>query len=246
MKVNQIVSEHKKGVRAKIYNKKATTKAQGPVPLYGPEKQEAKLTPYKAPKAKAVMEADAPIAPGTALGTVEKVDPATKQATIKTTAGDETQVGFDQTSKIDNNTIAVPPPATNPQDMVGDKVVAKQVGEAGADNTNTITVKNVNGALFASDGDPIELTSTRREVDQSYISDPVNATNRIGYIDFNGTKYPALNTGHKWKVGPKVFQILNANPTAAGSAIRVKESRNTSDAKFKTDLDAMLTIAGLK
>jgi hypothetical protein len=50
MKVNQIVNEHKKGVRAKIYNKKATVKAQGSVPLYGPDKQEAKLTPYKPKK----------------------------------------------------------------------------------------------------------------------------------------------------------------------------------------------------
>jgi hypothetical protein len=47
MKVKQIVSEHKKGVRAHIYNKKATTKAQGPVPLYGPGKQDAKLKPVK-------------------------------------------------------------------------------------------------------------------------------------------------------------------------------------------------------
>jgi hypothetical protein len=47
MKVNQIVSEHKKGVKAHIYNKKATTKAQGPVPLYGPGKQDAKLKPVK-------------------------------------------------------------------------------------------------------------------------------------------------------------------------------------------------------
>jgi len=47
MKVNQVVSEHKKGVRAHIYNKKATTKAQGPVPLYGPDKNDAKLKPVK-------------------------------------------------------------------------------------------------------------------------------------------------------------------------------------------------------
>ncbi len=58
MKVKQIVSEHKKGVRAHIYNKKATTKAQGPVPLYGPDKNDAKLKPVKineAPEDAAIM-----------------------------------------------------------------------------------------------------------------------------------------------------------------------------------------------
>lgn len=80
MKVNQIVSEHKKGVRAKIYNKKATTKATGPVPLYGPGKQDAKLTPVKLPKDKAVNEE----------ATITKADPATgveitDQSGVKTT-----------------------------------------------------------------------------------------------------------------------------------------------------------------
>jgi len=56
MKVNQIVSEHKKGVRARIYNKKATTKAQGPVPLYGPEKNDAKLKPVKINEAPGDLE----------------------------------------------------------------------------------------------------------------------------------------------------------------------------------------------
>jgi len=43
MKVNQIVTEHKKGVKAMKYAKKA----KSTVPLYGPGKQEAKLTPVK-------------------------------------------------------------------------------------------------------------------------------------------------------------------------------------------------------
>lgn len=43
MKVNQIVSEHKKGVRAKKY----TTKAKGTVPVYGPDSKDAKLKPVK-------------------------------------------------------------------------------------------------------------------------------------------------------------------------------------------------------
>ena len=43
MKVNQIVSEHKKGVLAKKY----TTKTKGTVPVYGPDSKDAKLKPVK-------------------------------------------------------------------------------------------------------------------------------------------------------------------------------------------------------
>jgi len=68
MKVKQIVSEHKKGVRAHIYNKKATVKAQGAIPLYGPDKQEAKMTPYKPKK---VNEADVTLKP---LAGAQEVD----------------------------------------------------------------------------------------------------------------------------------------------------------------------------
>lgn len=43
MKVNQIVSEHKKGVRAMKY----TSKTKGTVPVYGPDSKDAKLKPVK-------------------------------------------------------------------------------------------------------------------------------------------------------------------------------------------------------
>jgi hypothetical protein len=43
MKVNQIVSEHKKGVRAMKY----TSKTKGTVPVYGPDRKDAKLKPVK-------------------------------------------------------------------------------------------------------------------------------------------------------------------------------------------------------
>lgn len=43
MKVNQIVSEHKKGVRAMKYGKKT----KGTVPVYGPDANNAKLKPVK-------------------------------------------------------------------------------------------------------------------------------------------------------------------------------------------------------
>ena len=76
MKVNQIVTEHKKGVRAMKYAKKP----KGTVPLYGPDKQEAKLTPVKPIKP---VKEDAPI------GVVSAVSPDGKEVTIKKTDGSE-------------------------------------------------------------------------------------------------------------------------------------------------------------
>ena len=76
MKVNQIVTEHKKGVRAMKYAKKT----KGTVPLYGPDKQEAKLTPVKPVSP---VKEDAPI------GVVSAVSPDGKEVTIKKTDGSE-------------------------------------------------------------------------------------------------------------------------------------------------------------
>ena len=76
-------------------------------------------------------------------------------------------------------------------------------------NTVKLTVKG--GQLIASDGDPIMPTATGKEVDQQYAKDPSNANNRIGYIEVNGKPIMALNTGHKWKVGPQAYKMLTAN-----------------------------------
>ena len=53
MKVNQIVSEHKKGVRAMKYTKKT----KGTVPVYGPDANDAKLKPVKPVKPVSTNEA---------------------------------------------------------------------------------------------------------------------------------------------------------------------------------------------
>jgi hypothetical protein len=58
MKVSQIVSEHKKGVRAMKYGKKT----KSTVPVYGPEAKDAKLKPVKpaGPVSEAVLKAFEP------------------------------------------------------------------------------------------------------------------------------------------------------------------------------------------
>lgn len=224
MKVNQIVSEHKKGVRAHIYNKKATTKAQGTVPLYGPDKQEAKMTPYKAPKAKPVMEDPAPVAPGTSIGKIEKVDPATKQATIKTTSGEETQVALDQTAKVDDKTVAVPPPPNNPQELVGDNVVAKE------------------GGIFSDPTNPqIEAIKTML-ADPRYASNPVfkaQLEKRLKIALDRASLDQGMAAGRDGQPKPVLNpeEFAKANPT-----FKESETRKEDDAL----LDKMLTIAGLR
>lgn len=83
MKVKQVVGEHKKGVRAHIYNKKTTTKAKGAVPLYGPDKNDAKLKPMEAIEVKPMPGASQVVGDG---GKVIATTDAATANTIKTAA----------------------------------------------------------------------------------------------------------------------------------------------------------------
>ena len=118
MKVNQIVNEHKKGVRAKIYNKKATVKAQGSVPLYGPDKQEAKLTPYKPKKIDETEEIKVGPAPANMqqatdpTGKVIATGPADKIAAVAQAAKD----GVDFTPNTDDKGAPTPMEETGEDD----------------------------------------------------------------------------------------------------------------------------------
>ena len=167
MKVNQIVSEHKKGVRAMKY----ATKTKGTVPVYGPDSKDAKLKPVK-PTGTLGEE----VAPGTALGKIEKVDPTTKQATIKTTSGEEITQPLDTTAKVDDNTVAMAAPADNPQDLVGDNVVAKETGDepVGGDATES-WVSEIDGPLY----DGIFDAPTNPQIDalKAMLADPKYASN---------------------------------------------------------------------
>ena len=103
MKVKHIVSEHKKGVKAHIYNKKATIKAQGTVPLYGPDKNDAKLKPVK------VNEEQ----PGTMVGKVQQVKPD-GTVDIQKPSGDTTTVQATALQPGDNNKLTMQVPKIQP------------------------------------------------------------------------------------------------------------------------------------
>jgi hypothetical protein len=145
------------------------------------------------------------------------------------------------------------PPVTMGQDV--------KVQEEPSNSTNTVNAVQKGAQLFASDGDPIEITSTRREVDQQYIADPANATNRMGYVVFKGKKYLALNTGHKWKIGPKAYaeitgiSHLPGDPNKQYSApvplpnAPLNRSINPADIRKleeSTDLSRIKMLSGLK
>jgi hypothetical protein len=245
MKVNQVVSEHKKGVKAHIYNKKATTKAKGAVPLYGPDKQEAKLKPVK-------------VAEDQTIGKVQQVNPD-GTAVIQSADGNTQTVQQTQLQPGDNNKLSMQVPKITPGQQVD---ASKTIEEQPSNSTNTVDAIKKGLKLFASDGDPIEITSTRREVDQAYIADPVNKGNRVGYVRFNGKKYLALNTGHKWKIGPtaygeitgmhhlpadqnKKYSTPQPGPydTSKPSTAQFQKLEESADDRL---LDKMLTIAGLR
>jgi hypothetical protein len=172
-------------------------------------------------KVKEIVYEDGPIPGQGTPGKITKVNPAQgdKPGSVDVTMPNGV------TSEIPSNMITKGPdgkPTANTQTSNTSSAVSPdqqiqpgqdlKVQEEPANSTNTITVKRGPTGLVASDGDPVMVTSTGREVDQAYLADPANALNRVGYIDFNGTKIPALNTGHKWKVGPKALQMLMANP----------------------------------
>ena len=135
-----------------------------------------------------------------------------------------------------------------------------KVQEEPSNSSNTVNAIQKGAQLFASDGDPIEITSTRKEVDQAYIADPVNAGNRMGYVVFKGKKYLALNTGHKWKIGPKAFAEITGISNLPGdpnkqygapTPLPLGQRKPLNPADFQkleesTDLSRIKMLSGLK
>lgn len=251
MKVNQIVNEHKKGVRAHIYTKKATTKAQGSVPLYGPDKQEAKMTPYKAPKAKPVMEVDAKIT---------KSD----QSGVEITAGDgvKTTLPPDKASALapdpqNPNEYDLNPAVTNPSASGTGEPTTPKVGasvemktqESGSDglktrpdrlNTFPVSLQGSTPSALMGGRGPQPITSSSKWTTLTPEIEDKLATQSFSvvYLKVNDKLIPAASGGGKLYVGSQDYPLLTA-----GSAMRESRERKTQDDIL---LDKMLTIAGLR
>jgi len=109
MKVNQIVSEHKKGVRAMKYTKKT----KGTVPVYGPDSTDAKLKPVKPvgtneaveitpmPGASQVSVDGKPIAT-TDAATAQAISQAAEKGQFTTTDGTDQATTESHMSEIDD------------------------------------------------------------------------------------------------------------------------------------------------
>ena len=234
MKVNQVVSEHKKGVRAHIYNKKATTKAQGPVPLYGPGKQDAKLKPVK------VAE---DMAPGQAVGKVQQVNPD-GTAVIQSPDGKTQTVQQTQLQQGDNNTLSMQVPKIQP----GQQVDASKTIEE--DPTVPYYVDVSSGKPMAKTGGrgltaivPSKMwTALTPEIEAKAESQGF----RKVMLQFNNQQVPGLEggdqkLGSKIIVAPSDYQSLST--PAAGTQKPMAPMKESNDDRL---LDKMLTIAGLR
>ena len=176
MKVNQIVNEHKKGVRAKIYNKKATVKAQGSIPLYGPDKQEAKLTPYKPKKIDEAEEIKVGPAPANMqqatdpTGKVIATGPADKIAAVAQAAKD----GVDFTPNTDDSGAPTPmeeageePMTMTPQDfMSGIQQTASENGM----NIGPEEMKQVQQMMVTTPTGEVDMIASMQKMAQAFQS----------------------------------------------------------------------------
>jgi len=186
MKVNQIVTEHKKGVRAMKY----ASKTKSTVPLYGPGKQDAKLTPVKPTKP---VKEDAPI------GVVSAVSPDGKEVTIKKTDGSELKTtGSAVMPGPDGKTAQLAPQAgagLKPGTPVTNSGTESAVSEEGNGATmsmpTTEFVKGIYAAAAENGMDTPEVEAVKKQM--------VLAPN--GEVDIMATMQKALQVFHspEWK-----------------------------------------------
>jgi hypothetical protein len=115
MKVNQIVSEHKKGVKAKKYTKKTVN------PSVAHAKAKEKLQPVGPMEETAI--------PGQMVGKVSKVDPATGKVDVQSPTGQTSTVNATQLAPGDNNKLSMQVPNVQPgMEVDAAKVQEEQPG----------------------------------------------------------------------------------------------------------------------
>lgn len=260
MKVNQIVSEHKKGVRAMKYGKKT----KGAVPVYGPEAKDAKLKPVKptGPMGEAVLKAFEPgkqaVISDPDKGTDITLDLTKPQNMAALKPNDQGQLEYDPTPDM---SAPGAQPAENPLKPGAEIAIkADEGGDIGGDPTDQF-IKDVTDTEFEKaqgrevDEAPdtpyfVDMTSNPPSVKTSATARvPIQVNSKLdnptpdivaraqsqGFnqvtLTANGKQFPAFLSGAKCFVGPTVMQQITA------SAPAVKEN---------AELEAMLRIAGLR
>ena len=259
MKVNQIVSEHKKGVLAKKY----TTKTKGAVPVYGPDSKDAKLKPVKpvgtneAIEVKPMPGASQVVADGKPIAT-------TDAATAQTIAQAAEKGQFNPTDGTEK-------PALETND---------DTGPVGGDPTdNFIQDVSAEEGIFDAPTNPQIEALKAMLADPRYASNPMAkaqlekrlkiAQDRASLdqgqaMGAGGAPKPVLDPDAFSKANPNfketqsaVYPSRNAGTPAADQAAQQDASKPVQSAVYPSRnkvqetaddvlLDKMLTIAGLR
>jgi hypothetical protein len=219
MKVKQIISElgPSNGSLAPIQNGKQQYKVSpNSAPAAPGQSQMIKLVPAGAPQGTPGQDPQGTVT--VSADQIDMSDPANPKLNPQA-LNPQAQTPNQQSGALNGKTVTMGlgeepnedllQPTTDASPDVGGYRDPNDIPTPSINNTLKFSMKG--GKLIASDGDEILPTSTGREVDQQYVRDPINKMNKVGYININGKPVMALNTGHKWKVGPQVYKMLTTN-----------------------------------
>jgi hypothetical protein len=259
MKVNQIVSEHKKGVRAMKY----TTKTKGTVPVYGPDSKDAKLKPVKPtgtlsevdttgtavkqnPDGSTVYK-DATGAEKTAAAGEIKTDPATGKPTLAVSqlapgtqiniTDKPTQETIDDGEEHHHHHTDVGGDATD--SWVSD--IDTQLNDEMGDKPYYVTIQNGKPMVMDTGntgGSPLGVTSTGEEINPQLVARSTDWS--LKSIQVNGKTYPALYSGTRgYRVGKQAYQEITSAAQPPQQHQSVMPSRNNES------LDRIRFLSGL-
>ena len=222
MKVKQIVSEFDGGngslapIQGGQNGKQQYKVAPNSAPAQPGQKQMVKLVPANAPQGVPGQDPQGTVT--VSADQIDMTDPANPKLNPQA-LNPQAQPTNQQPNAMANKTVTMGlgeepnedllQPTTNTSPDIGGYRDKDNIPAPSDSNTLYFSMKG--GKLTASDGEEILPTVTGREVDQQYVRDPINKMNKVGYININGKLVMALNTGHKWKVGPKVYKMLTTN-----------------------------------
>ena len=221
MKVNQIVSEHKKGVRAMKYAKKT----KSTVPVYGPDAGDAKLKPVKpqGPSSSKVNEEMA----GQMVGKVQQVKPD-GSVEIQKPSGDTTTVQSTALQPGDNNKLTMQVPKIQPGMQVDADTAIEENPSGPVAHVNT--KMNPPMVMDSATGSPLGVTKTGEEITPELIARS-SPDWQERTIQSNGKTYTALYSGTRgYRVGQRTYQAIT------GGAVPMRESK---------ELDAIKKLSGL-
>jgi hypothetical protein len=189
MKVKQIVSEHKKGVRAMKYGKKT----KGTVPVYGPESKDAKLKPVKPV---GTVQEDATNVQIKPIANAQQIDINGQKVATTTDAGAAATIA--QLAK--DGKIAMNPPSnsTNPTSM--------EEEQPGSDPQMSALQKLLSTAQQPWEQEQIKWRMERLQSQQDLAGEP--GAGMGAPVDANGNLIPVLPPKEWMAKNPNIVKQL--------------------------------------